>query len=160
MDFVSVKKLCERAGIYRSTFYAHYGIPGDVYHEMEEEILKETLTYLSGMTEKNETEKIELFLRYIKENRDVMKVFFVPAQNTLFLDKLIQYANLGLLFTALDSQAKVGDYIRTFSLEGSKGILTEWVISNCRESEKDVAKLLITLNQYAIYGVQREILKN
>ncbi|MGY0304137.1 TetR/AcrR family transcriptional regulator [Limosilactobacillus fermentum] len=35
---ISVKKLCEKADVNRSTFYAHYGNPMDVMWELEEEV--------------------------------------------------------------------------------------------------------------------------
>ncbi|MGN0529199.1 MAG: TetR/AcrR family transcriptional regulator [Eubacterium sp.] len=36
---ITVSELCEKAGINRSTFYNHYGCPGDVLKEMELEVI-------------------------------------------------------------------------------------------------------------------------
>ena len=36
---VSVTELCERAGINRATFYAHYADPSDLLRSIEEEIM-------------------------------------------------------------------------------------------------------------------------
>lgn len=156
-DTVSVKRLCERAGINRSTFYTHYTIPGEVYREMENEALEMALIHLSNLNVGNETSKIESLLRYIKENHSLMQVFFLPFKENLFFEKMIQRANLGLLYSRFDTASFIAGYLYAFSIEGSRGILSAWVSSGCKESEKDIAKLLITVNQYSIFGVQKEI---
>ena len=38
IGFISVKELCERAGLNRGTYYLHYSEPMDVLHEMEENL--------------------------------------------------------------------------------------------------------------------------
>ncbi|MGN1382319.1 MAG: TetR/AcrR family transcriptional regulator [Eubacterium sp.] len=39
LEKISVKSLCSRAGINRSTFYTHYGSPYDVLHDMEDDFV-------------------------------------------------------------------------------------------------------------------------
>lgn len=88
-----------------------------------------------------------------------MQVFFLPFKENQFFEKMIQRANLGLLYSGNHAASYIADYLYAFSIEGSKGILSAWVSSGCKESEQDIARLLITVNQYSIFGVQKEMEK-
>ena len=43
---ISVTELCERAGINRATFYAHYADPSDLLRSIEDEILNDLSRWL------------------------------------------------------------------------------------------------------------------
>lgn len=46
VEKITLKKLCERAELNRSTFYAHYNEPRDLYIEIENDILEATANHL------------------------------------------------------------------------------------------------------------------
>ncbi|MBR4858223.1 MAG: TetR/AcrR family transcriptional regulator, partial [Clostridia bacterium] len=50
---ISVRELCETAGLNRSTFYAHYNEPKDLLNELEDEILDSTKEHLEKIGAEN-----------------------------------------------------------------------------------------------------------
>ena len=50
---ISVRELCERADLNRSTFYAHYSEPKELLEEVENELLDATQDHLKKMTSRS-----------------------------------------------------------------------------------------------------------
>ena len=76
---ISVRELCDRAELNRSTFYAHYNEPNDLLTEIENEILQSTEEHLRKIGEENDAgahKYLHSFLKYIREND---KIFRTPT---------------------------------------------------------------------------------
>lgn len=43
IDRVTVKELCEKAGVNRGTFYLHYSTPNDLLREIEQQFIDENM---------------------------------------------------------------------------------------------------------------------
>lgn len=68
---ISVRELCERADLNRSTFYAHYSEPKELLEEVEAELLDATREHLQKIGAENDIgahRYLLSFLIYIKEN--------------------------------------------------------------------------------------------
>ncbi|MCM1223667.1 MAG: TetR/AcrR family transcriptional regulator [Lachnospiraceae bacterium] len=66
---VSVKELCQKAGLNRSTFYLHYGEPNDVLREIEEETIERLLPGFNRYSAKSNDLNLlsSLFTAMLKE---------------------------------------------------------------------------------------------
>lgn len=144
---ITVKLICETAGVNRSTFYAHFQ---DIYHMMEgmENYLSEemTETYQTLFTEsKNESLSYEDLLlpliRHMKKHQYFCKISLsqhwnLPLKNScdIFLDHI--------LTPQLDLSDSQFQYYRTFFQSGLTMVLSEWIMNGCVESEDEIAHLL------------------
>ena len=84
---ISVRDLCERAELNRSTFYAHYSEPKDLLEELEEEILQSTKEHLEKIGAENDLgahKYISSFLKYIKDNDKQFRTLLIDVANQNF----------------------------------------------------------------------------
>ena len=92
---ISVKELCETAGINRGTFYAHYTDIYDLLKKMEEEMLVDFQQALRPLLEVHEggitPAKITAgIFQCLKENADICTVTLGPFGDKEFAARLIR----------------------------------------------------------------------
>ena len=71
---ITVKEICERSEINRSTFYKHYQDPFDLMEKLEEEILEHIQTTLSQRTYTDVSALYIDMLNMLKENEDLYRI--------------------------------------------------------------------------------------
>ncbi len=91
LEFITVKEICETAGVNRSTFYLHYETISDLMNETVEMVDKRFLSYFSQrerdvLPEMNGADLKELvlvsrayllpYLRFIRDNKRVYRAAF------------------------------------------------------------------------------------
>ena len=67
VDHITVKELCERAELNRSTFYAYYTDVSALYEEMGNELADALLEHIQAMKDQSGL-NTELMLTYIRDN--------------------------------------------------------------------------------------------
>lgn len=157
-EYITVKEICARSGVNRSTFYLHY--------ENTCDLLSETLSMISdrfksSLPQRDEaaidistaakedlyfiTDKYILpWLEFIKENRLVYKamhthrdIFSVERTYRQLFEDLYSpiLTRYGL---AEEKHAYVMEYYRS----GMTALIMKWVGSDCRESTAEIANIL------------------
>jgi AcrR family transcriptional regulator len=144
---ITIKSLCQNAQINRSTFYLHYSDQYQLLHELEENIMKETLEHLSNIdSHKDNLKYIESLLLYIKANADIFYVLLCQPNNltfqSQFVNKVFENIEQSLSFEFNKKERK---YIFQFIMKGCHAIIQEWIISNFDTSEKSLTKLIFSL---------------
>ncbi|MBQ6020724.1 MAG: TetR/AcrR family transcriptional regulator [Clostridia bacterium] len=154
VEKISVRELCARAELNRSTFYAHYAEPREVLVRAEEEILDETAEYIRKIgAERTGGGKqfLTAFLRYIRENDRIFRVLLVTAADPAFKNRFMQISLLNLFeHLQVDMDAEKQQFIYSYLLNGSLGVITQWIRSDYACSVADIVELLFTLNGSAI----------
>ena len=154
VEKISVRELCEKAELNRSTFYAHYNEPRDVLTEAEEKILHQTAEHLRKIGAEKAgggKEFLSSFLRYIRENDKVFRVLLVTAADPSFKSRFMQLSLLQLfahLQVNIDPEKQ--QFIYSYLLNGSLGVITQWIRSDYTVSIQEIVDLLFTLNSSAI----------
>lgn len=157
LPYITVKELCARAGVSRSTFYLHYETVGDLLEEtvsMIQERLQPALPEEGQSLSLDAVPREELFfitdrwllpyLDSVRENRHIYKAIHVQmgafdAERTYrrFFDRV---------FSPILSRYGVAkdwhDYIMAFYRHGLVAILMKWVESDCRESAQEIARVI------------------
>lgn len=154
---VSVRELCERADLNRSTFYAHYNEPQDLLKELEDEIIESTEEHLRKIGEENEIgaqKYILSFLQYIRENDKVFRTLLINAADPQFKSRFMQHSIIkfieNLEITFKDSTEQ---YIFSYILHGSTGIILQWLRSNYATDENIICELLFSINKSALMNL-------
>ena len=70
---ISIRDLCDKAGINRSTFYKYYGSQFDLLSEMEHDFLDGITAFLMEGDGKD-NEPLEQVLRYLEQNIDFVRL--------------------------------------------------------------------------------------
>lgn len=159
-EFITVKELCEKAGVNRSTFYLHYDTMNDLLEECLENINKqfiECFNYNSSNVIKNlrncslnelvliTPEYLTPYLNFIKENRIIHQVAVkqanVMGSNKSFF-KLNNYV-FKPIFNRFGVDEKTGDYMISYYLNGISAIISEWIKNGCKDEIGYIEKIII-----------------
>lgn len=153
--FISVKELCKKAGVNRSTFYLHYETMNDLLDEcvemahkdfydamrkplgdVEPDINNCSLEDLNFITPKYLTP----YLNYIKEHK---KLFKVASENSDIMKSDLEFQRMmNKIFVPILKRFGVDEmmfpYIMCFHISGLNSIVNEWVERDCKESVEEV----------------------
>lgn len=159
--YITVKEICEAAGVNRSTFYLHYETIGDLLSESIEYMNQHFLEY---MQKENDTEAFvaelqncpieELYLvtpkyltpylNYIKEHQ---RLFRTALQNAAVLRQDVSYADLvqNILLPILE-RYRVSEqertYILVFYIHGIMAIIKEWLKKDCSDPVEQIIAVI------------------
>lgn len=164
-DYITIKELCERAGVSRSTFYLHYQNTADLLQEATQYVLEQFLSYfpekreMAGDTvrttpldELNFTTDAYLlpYLSYIKENQKIFSAVLSHPSTFRFPDlfqRLFDHIFDPILdrFQYPEEERK---YVMMFYLNGLTAIVTQWLNDNCQKSMEEVSLII----RHCIFG--------
>lgn len=154
---ISVRELCEHADLNRSTFYAHYSEPKELLEEVEAELLDATREHLQKIGAENDIgahRYLLSFLMYIKENDKPFRTLLIDAGDPEFRSKFMQQSiiqfveNLNISFPKDQEQ-----YIYSYILNGSTGVIIQWMRSDYSIDENALVDLLFFINQSALVNL-------
>lgn len=159
-DFITIKELCVKAGVNRSTFYLHYENMYDLLQECIENSNKKFETYFEGVS-KDICNKInscpleELifitpeylspYLNFIKENKTIHKlaVKYVDLMKSnekfYFLKKVL----LKPILKRFGIDEHCAQYMIAYYIKGTSAIVDEWIKNDCREDVSYIEKIII-----------------
>lgn len=157
--YVTVKELCEKAGVNRSTFYLHY--------ETLEDLLTQSVEYMNGQFQAHMQQNGADFLANIRTSPLSELYLLTPKYLTPYLDYVCQHRRL---FLAATKNAKalrleesydrlfrgvfvpilerhqvpehMADYVMRFYIDGLMAILTQWLRNDCRESTQQIIQII------------------
>lgn len=157
--YITVKEICDTAGVNRSTFYLHYENTSDLLKEATKHILDSFLSYFSVDTknlafrleerELNELlfitpEYITPYLTFIKENQRLFKTSLNQLGSMNFdgvYDRMFKH-----IFTPILSKFCVPEnehpYMMKFYLSGVTAIVMEWINNGCKDDMNDIVKVI------------------
>ncbi len=157
--YITVKEICEVAGVNRSTFYLHYDNTSDLLNETVKYILDKLLAYYSPDTksisrhfencQQDElvfitTEYLTPYLTYIKENQKIFKVA-IKRFSSMNMDE-VYYKMFNHIFNPILACFHVPEkeraYIMKFYLTGIFAIVTEWLDKNCSDDMSTIIKII------------------
>lgn len=142
---VTVKELCERAGINRGTFYLHYTEPMDVLRELEEK-LKASVSFDLSLGRDVLTENLAILIK----NRQLSAAVISRNGDPAFLRR----ASEDVITRSMPELRKRypgrgdGELVSTFKyiFAGCTALVQEWLASDEPEEPGEMAKLLLRLS--------------
>ena len=157
--YITIKEICEVAGVNRSTFYLHYENTSDLLKETTRYIIDKHLSYYStevaSISLRYETcEKGELvfvtseyltpYLTFIKENQRIFKVA-VKEFSAMNFDEV--YAKMFVhIFDPILARFHVAEkertYVMKFYLTGIFAVVIEWLDKDCSEGINEIIKII------------------
>ena len=160
-EYITVKELCARAGVNRSTFYLHYDGMADLLSETVEQTLQSLLDKFEERPEDfirrigtDERENLILltprylsvYLEFIRENRAVLRAAYSNPEALQTRNTVRNLTRHILCPIMRRFGIPEGDmpYYAAFYLRGAMAIVEEWLSSDCSRSDEAIAELLIT----------------
>lgn len=154
---ISVRELCERAELNRSTFYAHYNEPKDLLEELEGELLDSTEEHLQKIGAENDLgahKYILSFLKYVKDNDKPFRTLLIDSYDPEFRTKFMQQSIIQFIENLeITLSSYMEQYVYSYILNGSMGILLQWIRSDYTAKEEDICELLFSINRSALVNL-------
>ena len=147
---ISVREICERAQVNRSTFYKYYGSQYDLFHDMEEEILTHVNDYLRAepsMMVAGDLSQITKLVAFVGENVPLCRIIINHNIDPNFPEALV---NLPCLREWIDSHFRTVysktemEYVYGLIVNGGYSIIRMWINKDDREPPAEIAALLCT----------------
>lgn len=150
---ISVRELCDAAGINRTTFYNHYDGTYEVLAEIEEQFLEQLFTEEASNGSTVHLERhIELLCTRLQKNREVSLLLLENNADPHFSEKLMAVRSCGNIWKMLDETYTEGEQILLgdFLSSGAYALIFRWLKNGCQQPPKQVAKLLSKTIRYGI----------
>ena len=142
---ITIKELCERADLNRTTFYLHYTDQLSVLKDIEADVLDKTESFMNSIKPTEEVELIESFLIYVKENEKIFRSLLVHGQDSTFRNDFINCTLKQVKLQMVCDSPLEERYTTVFLMQGSIQLIIEWIESGFDLSPKEAAKLIYTL---------------
>lgn len=159
-EFITIKEICHKAGVNRSTFYLHYDTVCDLLDECIENISKNFFAsfnksqkdFFDKLQTSNKEDLIFItpeyltpYLTFIKENKVVYQVF-VTKHKTMNTANIFNQMNKNIfspIFDKFGVEKNTQNYIIMYYLNGINAIINEWVLNNCLDNIEYIEKIII-----------------
>lgn len=157
-QYISVKEVCAKAEVSRSTFYLHYENTAellaeavDMIHERFHNSIPETDVRSAAISYKPRSELFLVkdkwllpYLAFVEENKHVYKA--IHTQMESFGAERTYQEFFQRVFSPILSRFGVEErkhgYIMTFYRHGLTAVLMKWVEDDCRERPEDIAAVI------------------
>ncbi len=157
--YITVKEICEKAGVHRSTFYLHYETIGDLLEESKSYMIAQFLQYMQHDTQtfmkKLRTcsleelylitpEYLTPYLQYIREHG---RLFRTATENAAVLRLDDAYAQMFRhIFTPILERYGVPESewvsLLTFYIGGIMAVVDQWLKQACADPVEQVIALI------------------
>ena len=159
LEYITVKEICRRAGVNRSTFYLHYETIADLTDEAMDMIDRRFESYFPRREEEitdgiasREREELVLvtreyllpYLRFIRDNKKVYRAAFRAPGS---VQAARRYGNLkqriiGPVLERFGVPAAHRPYYMAYYVEGIAAIVKEWLRRDCEDDVEMVAGII------------------
>lgn len=159
LPYISVKEICARAGVSRSTFYLHYETIFDLVTECTEYLYAQLVPHfedgkpdVEARLREGSAEEVSLitpeylipYLTFIKAHDRLFRIA-VENADTLRLDRVYQKMYGHIIAPAFD-RLRVPEhergYIAAFYVHGLMAIVNEWLRRGCVEPVEEIAAIM------------------
>lgn len=159
-EYITVKEICERAGVNRSTFYLHYETTADLVAETIEYNNKQFLKRFSVTPDQFipsihsaplselvliNSEYLRPYLTFIKEHKSVYRAAFmnpVCMQTERQLGDISEYV-LKPIMKRFQIPEQDQPYRINFYIHGCIAIVQEWIKRNCEDPIENIERIMI-----------------
>ncbi|MGN0771080.1 MAG: TetR/AcrR family transcriptional regulator [Christensenellales bacterium] len=148
---ITVVDICKKAGVNRSTFYAHYDNTAELFEDTHKNLINNFLDECSydlkldfkniGSIDKDDLNFISPkylmpYLQYIKKHKRLCKIY-ADNSHTFRTDDIDDYLIINMCMPIYKrygvSDARIINYMQRYFLKGIDAIVTEWLRHDCQD---------------------------
>lgn len=148
---MSVRDLCAKAGINRTTFYNHYSCPYDVLKEMSQNYLnaiESTLNSAAIGDHEEAHQRVQIVFHYMEDHLELSRILINNNLDISFHERLFSLPKVTQLLeetlTCVEDQYEK-EAIISFAISGSCKLIQDWINAESRISPDQEAKLVLRL---------------
>lgn len=160
LEFVTVKEICARANVSRSTFYLHYETMADLLEESVRLVVERLLRsfdtdvrerFCDGVATCPKDDlylvtpkQLEPYLEFVRDNRALFSAL-VRNSDKMGLSEvysLLERHVIAPILDRFDVPRSDRPYLMAFYLNGLAAVIAEWVRTDCSDSVEHVARIM------------------
>ncbi len=158
-SFITIKEICEKAGVNRSTFYLHYNTIDDLLSETIEYVGKKIhKKFNNKVLDKQTIENSKLedlflvtpeyllpYLEFLRENKAIYKIAY-SQPNVLKEQYIVSHLFKNIFEPILDRflvPRKEQKYMMSFYLNGISAVMIEWIKNDCKVETQTILNILM-----------------
>ncbi|WP_041138362.1 TetR/AcrR family transcriptional regulator [Beduini massiliensis] len=160
IEYITIKEICEKAGVNRSTFYLHYETINDLLNETLEYINNKFINHFKSIhsipienidfiliesLDFIKEDYLEPYLSFIQENKIIFKASFSNSIEMKIQEKYrsLEKYLLNPILKRYDVPENKRKYINSFYIQGIIGIVKQWIEHECEDDIKDIIDIII-----------------
>lgn len=152
---ITIKEICERAELNRSTFYLYYSDQYALLNEIEGELLEQAQSHLQKIASRYDSmQYLETLLIYIKENADIFQTLLCHQESLHFQSAFVKTSFQNLKQNLpLDCSEQVRDYVYYYLIMGCLSIIKKWIDADFDMPSGELTHLIFQLSAKAVSAV-------
>lgn len=161
IDKVTVKDICDKAGLNRGTFYLHYDSPAGLLQDIENQFLEENARLFQSFLKRAENREpniMEALFASIKMNSDIVCILLGPHGDPNFAGEIIN----GMRESVLDQwqlefphyRREDLDFVFEYALMGSTRLILNWLQDSKGIPASQFSKRIERLGHYALMAIK------
>lgn len=160
IEYITIKEICNKAGVNRSTFYLHYENINDLIEEAIDYTNKKFMKYFDEDTKDflNKIENSKLndlklirskyltpYLTFVKENKKIFKASFNNPSRMKATNKYNSLKSyiINPILDRFNISLEERPYLLAFYINGIMAIIKEWINTDCKTSITDIEDIII-----------------
>ena len=168
-EYITVREICQKAEVNRSTFYLHYENTRDLLDETARYLVDGFLSYFqvdfAAFSEKLSSDDVTQlnfitgeylcpYLTYIRENRRIFATALTHAKAFGFEETFGKlYRNVfDPVLDRFDYPTGDRSYVMMFYLNGINAVVVEWVKNGCKTSIEEMCRVI----RVCIFGLHKD----
>lgn len=152
---ITIKEICQKADVNRSTFYAHFSDPHQLLESIEEEYVDKILHDINP--DMMDTDKayplVTDILEFIYKNEKMSRILLSDRGDLHFQKKIMKLVHDNVLNQMKDNQPidldKAG-LVSSFVISGCIGIIQNWFENDLKSSPEEIGKIISDLTTSAL----------
>jgi len=153
MHSITVRELCDDAGVHRATFYYHYQDISEFYQEMEHDLFERLKRNYSEGTPHSVEVLFKSITVFIKENADLCSIFYGQPTGADVRDKIYDFLRLRYLgymqFRFGKGHPDVDwELLSACFISACITLLTRWYRSSFELPSEHMTKLMLEINEH------------
>ncbi len=155
---ITVREICERAEINRSTFYKHYSDCCDLLDKLKEEALTQLDGLMADLEGTGTMPVLMTILETMKNNANTFNLIYPKEYGVEFARKAVQrcYQYLDPYLTASSKREwdeGQKEWNRAFLVGGISGVIEQWMRHGCKETPERIAAAIMDLSEIVMAGL-------
>ena len=155
---ISVKSLCERADVNRSTFYAHYASPHDllagivdeVLHNLKQNLMKHDFYQVKPLS----SQILAQILEYIRENSSLFNALLSENCDFHFQKDILELAQIISTQVFQSQNARIIGYLDEYAINGCISVIKKWLQGGAVETPSELAEFMVQVMYQGMNSLQ------
>ena len=155
---ITVREICDKAEINRSTFYKHYQDCYDLLDKMKDETLQRFDEMLAGMKDRGVMATMTAILQTLKDNAALFRALRRQGGEHSFTNQLaghcFDYMDIQIsIHPALGWNETQKRIVFSYLTGGAAAIIEYWLQNGCKEPPEQIADMTLELSKILTGGL-------